>query len=177
MNQHTADLIEAIENHPAIDWEDRPEYMTLAGAYEDLREMAVDLAEIVKKTQKPDTNSVPRKYRQHPPLIMNKTVDIQPNGDVTITGTFHEMNIQPGQILKARSIGDYDCIYEIKIMSRTAKMATFTDHRGIAGETRTSKIHKDERGEYLRPDRWSFAPTFRPEPAPENVIEFHQPTP
>lgn len=87
------------------------------------------------------------------------------------------MTIQPGQTLKARSIGDYDCIYEIQILSRTAKMATFIDHRGTGNDTRTSKIHKDNQGEYLQPDRWSFAPVFRPEPTPSNVVEFQQPTP
>ena len=50
MNQHTADLIEAIENHPAIDPLNKPEYSTLANAYEELREMAVELAGHAKKT-------------------------------------------------------------------------------------------------------------------------------
>ena len=67
--------------------------------------------------------------------------------------------IYPGQTLKARSAGDSDCIFTIKIISRTAKTATFIKHN----ETRTSKVHTDDRGEYLRPDRWSFAPIFRPE--------------
>ena len=95
------------------------------------------------------------------------------------------MKIQPGQILKARSIGDYDCIYEIKVLSRTAKTATI-EERGSYPEQRRTKIHTDERGEYLRPDRYSFAPTFRPEPeqrvvnqrtgatAPANVIDFYE---
>ena len=74
--------------------------------------------------------------------------------------------IQAGQVLKARSVGDYDCIFEILVISRTAKTALIEDRRD---ERRKTKIHRDERGEYLRPDRWSFAPTFRPEPEPANA--------
>ncbi len=70
--------------------------------------------------------------------------------------------IKPGDLLTTRSICNYDCIYSIRILKRTAKRATFSDYRGGYGATRTSKIHTDQDGsEYLRPDRWSMAPTFR----------------
>jgi len=69
--------------------------------------------------------------------------------------------IKAGDTLTARSICNYDCIYSLTILKRTAKTATFTGYSGTAGATRTSKIHTDPQGrEYLRPDRWSMAPTF-----------------
>jgi len=67
--------------------------------------------------------------------------------------------IKPGDTLTARSLCDYECIYEITILKRTPKTATFKDWRG---ETRTSKIRTEWDGcESIRPDRWSMAPTFR----------------
>ena len=123
MNQHTADLIEAIENHPAIDPLNKPEYSTLAAAYAELQEMALELVAYAKKTsvalQSIDTLAKETKMRagsviraiiddlNQPPkgnigtpwvcktttaeeLIANKTVTVEQNGDVTITGTINQ---------------------------------------------------------------------------------------
>ena len=76
--------------------------------------------------------------------------------------------IIPGQTLTARSVGDYDCIFKLQVLSRTAKRCTFTEH----GKVRTSKVHTDADGEFLMPDRYSMAPIFRAPAAPKNVIPF-----
>lgn len=70
-----------------------------------------------------------------------------------------DMNlIQANTTLTARSICNQDCIFSIKVVSRTAKRATFEEY----GKLRTSKIHTDAQGnEFLRPDSYSMAPTFR----------------
>ena len=58
----------------------------------------------------------------------------------------------------ARSIGDHNCIFELTVLSRTAKTALIN----YDNEKRRAKIYTDSDGrEYLRPDHWSFAPTFR----------------
>ena len=62
-----------------------------------------------------------------------------------------------GKTYATRSICDHECIFEIKIISRTAKTVTYD----YMGETRRSKIHEDSDGEFIRPDRYSMAPTFR----------------
>ena len=59
----------------------------------------------------------------------------------------------------ARSIGDHNCIFEIKVLRRTAKRATIKD---FYGKIRDTKIYTDENGdEYLQPEKYSMAPTFR----------------
>ena len=69
--------------------------------------------------------------------------------------------IKAGDTLTTRSLCDYDCIYTITILKRTAKTATFTDYHGNAGDTRTSKIRLDWEGcEFIRPDSYSMAPAF-----------------
>ncbi|MCR5614179.1 hypothetical protein [Treponema sp.] len=57
-----------------------------------------------------------------------------------------------------RSIGDHNCIFELTVLSRTAKTALIN----YDNEKRRAKIYTDSDGrEYLQPDRWSFALTFR----------------
>jgi hypothetical protein len=57
-----------------------------------------------------------------------------------------------------RSIGDHNCIFELTVLSRTAKTALIN----YGNEKRRAKIYTDSDGrEYLHPDHWSFAPTFR----------------
>lgn len=65
--------------------------------------------------------------------------------------------ITPDTTLYARSIGDSNCIYSVKILSRTAKMATILDD----GKIRRCKIYEMNGVEYVQPDHWSFAPSFR----------------
>lgn len=58
----------------------------------------------------------------------------------------------------ARSIGDHNCIFELTVISRTAKTALIN----YDNEKRRAKIYTDSDGsEYLWPDHWSFAPIFR----------------
>jgi len=64
--------------------------------------------------------------------------------------------IKAGQTLTARSICNYDCIYTMEILSRTSKMATYRRD----GQVRKAKIQTRDGDEYIRPDRWSMAPTF-----------------
>lgn len=78
-----------------------------------------------------------------------------------------------GKEYSTRSICNYDCTFTIKIIGRTAKTVTYE----YDGETRRSKIRFDESGEYVRPDRYSMAPSFhaatdyQPEKAPATVEE------
>lgn len=66
--------------------------------------------------------------------------------------------IAAGQTLTARSVGDYDCIFSVEVVSRTEKSAIIVQD----GKTKRTKIHTDSYGdEYVRPERYSFAPMFR----------------
>ena len=66
--------------------------------------------------------------------------------------------IKPNSTLTAKSICDSDCIFSIKVIKRTAKMATII-HQG--NEMRV-KIKLDSDGnEFVKPDNYSMAPTFR----------------
>lgn len=58
-----------------------------------------------------------------------------------------------------RSICDSECVFSIKIIGRTAKTVSYE----YMGESRRSKIRFDDSGEYIQPDRYSMAPTFRAE--------------
>ena len=62
-----------------------------------------------------------------------------------------------GKEYKSRSIGDYDCIFTILITGRTAKTVSYN----YLGRSRRSMIHVDQDGEWIQPDRYSMAPTFR----------------
>lgn len=58
-----------------------------------------------------------------------------------------------------RSIGDYNCIFSIKVISRTEKTAKIVD---FYGHERRAKIYTDDHGmEYIMPEKYSFAPVFR----------------
>lgn len=59
----------------------------------------------------------------------------------------------------SRSICNHDCIFSIKVIKRTEKTVTYE----YMNETRRSKIRVDDSGEYIQPDRYSMAPTFRAE--------------
>jgi hypothetical protein len=58
----------------------------------------------------------------------------------------------------ARSVCDFECVFQLFVINRTAKMATIQRD----GKTSKTKIHTDCSGvEYLRPDNYSMAPIFR----------------
>lgn len=65
--------------------------------------------------------------------------------------------IEPNTTLYARSIGDHNCIFEIKVLSRTEKTAKIID---FYGHEKRVKIYTDDNGEYIEPEKYSFAPRF-----------------
>ena len=66
--------------------------------------------------------------------------------------------IKPNTTLYTRSIGDHNCIFEIKVLHRTAKRATIKD---FYGHIRDVKIYTDDNGnEYLEPEKYSMSPRF-----------------
>lgn len=69
-----------------------------------------------------------------------------------------EKKIKPATTYFARSVCDLECVFQLFVIKRTAKMATIERN----GETSKTKIHTDCSGfEYLRPDNYSMAPIFR----------------
>ena len=52
---------------------------------------------------------------------------------------------------------DHNCVFTVEITKRTAKTVTFLRD----GKERRAKIHTDNQGEYIIPDRYSMAPVFR----------------
>ena len=52
---------------------------------------------------------------------------------------------------------DHTCVFVIEITKRTAKTVTFLRN----GKERRAKIHADDQGEFIIPDRYSMAPVFR----------------
>ncbi len=68
------------------------------------------------------------------------------------------MKFEPGKTYATTSACNSDCIFTVKIISRTEKTVTYKQD----GErVRRSKIHKDNDGEYIRPDNYSMSPIFR----------------
>lgn len=67
-----------------------------------------------------------------------------------------------GQIYTTRSACDHDCIYTMRVISRTAK--TIIAEHDICGEhTARLRVYDPfgEGVEYVRVGRYSMAPTFR----------------
>lgn len=62
-----------------------------------------------------------------------------------------------GKEYTARSICDSNCIFTIKITWRTAKTVSYD----YLGRSRRSMVRMDQDGEWIQPDRYSMAPTFR----------------
>lgn len=62
-----------------------------------------------------------------------------------------------GKEYTTRSICDSNCIFSITITGRTAKTVSYN----YLGRSRRSRIHTDQNGEWIQPDRYSMAPTFR----------------
>jgi len=66
--------------------------------------------------------------------------------------------IKANTTLTARSIGDYNCIFSLPVLKRTAKMATVI----YMGNEQRVKIKIDSDGnEYIKPANYSMAPIFR----------------
>ena len=59
--------------------------------------------------------------------------------------------------LEARSACDYDCIFKIRVISRTEKTAKIID---TFGNEKRVKIYKTSDYEYIRPENYSMAPIF-----------------
>jgi len=75
--------------------------------------------------------------------------------------TEKKMNtIKPNTTIPSRSACDHNCVFTIKVISRTAKTATIIDS---CGERRMrTKIHTDSNGdEFIMPERYSMAPVYR----------------
>jgi hypothetical protein len=70
--------------------------------------------------------------------------------------TYKMKTIQPNTTLTARSIGDYNCIYSLRVISRAAKTAMIE----YDGKIRRAKIKTYGDSEYIRPENYSMAPSF-----------------
>lgn len=62
-----------------------------------------------------------------------------------------------GKEYTTRSICDSNCVFTIQITGRTAKTVSYN----YLGRSRRSMVHIDQDGEWIQPDRYSMAPTFR----------------
>jgi hypothetical protein len=71
--------------------------------------------------------------------------------------------IAPGQILKARAIGDSECIFTCEVIRRNPKTVKVL----INGKDKVCKVHTDANGEeYIYAlGTYSMAPIFRPSKA------------
>ena len=66
--------------------------------------------------------------------------------------------VKSNQKLTARSICDYNCIFELTVIERKGNWATIKRD----GMTKRTKIYTDSDGnEYLMPEKYSMAPMFR----------------
>ena len=59
--------------------------------------------------------------------------------------------------LTARSICDHNCIFSLDVIERKNNFVKIN----YDGRIRRVKVYSDSNGEFLRPDKYSFAPTFR----------------
>jgi hypothetical protein len=66
--------------------------------------------------------------------------------------------IKSNQTLTSRSICDYNCIFELKVIERKGNFAKVN----FQGNEKRTKIKIDSYGnEYLQPDNYSMAPKFK----------------
>ena len=71
--------------------------------------------------------------------------------------------ITAGSTLTARSICDHNCIFSLDVLDRKGGFALVR----IMGNEKRVKVRTDSEGnEYLRPENYSMAPSFR---APKNI--------
>ena len=75
---------------------------------------------------------------------------------------------EAGKSYYSRCVCNYDCIFIIEVVKRTAKTVTYVYNR----TKRRSNIKLDEHGnEWIKPDNYSMAPVFRA----ERPYEVHEP--
>jgi len=68
------------------------------------------------------------------------------------------LTIKSNQKLTARSLCDYNCIFELIVIERKGNFATIKH----MGNTKRTKIHLDNDGnEYLMPEKYSMCPIFK----------------
>lgn len=88
----------------------------------------------------------------------------------SLDGTLKEdtAKFEAGKTYYSRSICDHECIFTIEVVKRTEKSVTYI----YDGRQRRSMIKTDENGEYIKPDRYSMAPTFRAERLYEGLKKY-----
>lgn len=70
-----------------------------------------------------------------------------------------------------RSIGDHNCVFTIKVISRTEKSAKIID---FYGNERRAKIYSDNGTEHIQPEHYSMAPLFRAENTKRPVCDWEK---
>ena len=65
--------------------------------------------------------------------------------------------IKSNTVLTSRSICDSNCIFELEVIERKGNFATCIYN----GKTRRLKIREFMNEEYIKPDNYSMAPSFR----------------
>ena len=66
------------------------------------------------------------------------------------------ITIKSNTVLKSRSIFDYNCIFELKVIGCKGTFATVI----FLGKEKRTKIYNDGEREYVKPEKYSMAPTF-----------------
>ena len=67
-------------------------------------------------------------------------------------------SIKANTTLTSRSIGDYNCIFSLNVISRKGNFATIN----YMNKTKRTKVYTDREGnEFLQPDKYSMSPIFR----------------
>lgn len=66
--------------------------------------------------------------------------------------------IKAGQILTANCIGDSEIKFRCSVLDRKGKFVTIKE----MGIERRVMVRCDDRGEYIQPDKYSFAAIYRP---------------
>ena len=66
--------------------------------------------------------------------------------------------IKSGQVLKARSVCDFDCVFSVEVIERKGAFVTVK----AQGEIKRVKVMTDDRGEHIYAlGKYSMAPIFR----------------
>jgi hypothetical protein len=67
-------------------------------------------------------------------------------------------SIEAGQILEARSVCDYDCVFSVEVIERKGSFVTVK----AMNEVKRMKVHADSRGEFIYAlGKYSMCPIFR----------------
>lgn len=65
--------------------------------------------------------------------------------------------ITSNSILRARSVCDSNCVFTLEVIERKGNFARVR----FQGSEKRVKIRRDDRGEFLMPEKYSMAPIFR----------------